>query len=359
MTTCECKIVCLVFVATLLIFGCDRTTTSSGPVKPVGPSIKELPEEAKLLEELIATDACVCAFSGTCLEAWLECEVKEGDADESETYSSVPVAITRHNCQWAETPEDIRGKIIVWGDIMKSPAIRILVKEPSGEGVRASNTGRTVHIPPLPKDLGEGWEGGLSSGGGFSWECPSELPGEGEEFVIASFQQAFHKRRGELPNVERALIRESTLKLKGRCLPIVAPEPAPEEQQAVAVLRKAGAGVFLEGFQGDYFEGCPKGSVKRVSWSYRHTGGQQPQVTDADLVHLNQLIKLESLSLVRTQVTDAGLVHLRELVNLKMLDLWNTRVTDAGLVHLEGLSSLQTLNLHETQVGDQGRANAH
>jgi hypothetical protein len=73
--------------AALLTVGCNRSTSS-------GPAIKELGEEAKLLKELIDTDGCVCAFSGTCLEVWLECEIKEGDAAESKTYPSLPVAIT-------------------------------------------------------------------------------------------------------------------------------------------------------------------------------------------------------------------------------------------------------------------------
>ncbi len=352
MTTCECKIVCLVFAAPLLIFGCDRNTTSSGPVKPAGPSIKELPEEAKLLEELIDTDACVCAFSGTCLEVWLECEVKEGEVDQSDTHSSLPVVITRHKCQWAETPEDISGKIIVWGDIMKSPAIRILVKKPTDDGLGASVSNRTLSIPPPPKELGMGG----SSGGGFRWECPSELPGDGEEFTITSFSRAFHKYRGELPDRERVVIRESTLRLKGRCLSVVDPEPAPEEETAVATLRKVGARVFLEGFKGDNYEGRPKGNVKRINFQHKRLSDEKPQVSDADLACLRQLPKLESLSLVGTQVSDAGLVHLQELANLRTLDLWGTEVTDAGLVHLEGLSGLQTLNLHETQVGDQGLA---
>ncbi len=36
------------------------------------------------------------------------------------------------------------------------------------------------------------------------------------------------------------------------------------------------------------------------------------------------------------------------------VDLHNTQVTDAGLVHLKGLTRLQTLNLYRSQVTDAG-----
>lgn len=196
------------------------------------------------------------------------------------------MSITRHRCPWATTPEDIHGKIVVWGDVMESPAIRVLVIDTSDHGVQASEANQTLHIPPLPRELGEGWKGSGSSGIEFDWECPSAFPGDGQEFTIASFRQSFTKHRGEHADFESAVIRHSTLRLKGRCLPLVAPEPAPEEQQAVGILRKTGASVFLDGFQGDHYEGRPKGSVKRVCWSCEHTGGQQLQVTDAGLLLL-------------------------------------------------------------------------
>ena len=44
-------------------------------------------------------------------------------------------------------------------------------------------------------------------------------------------------------------------------------------------------------------------------------------------------------------MTDAGLVHLKGLTKLQTLDLGSTKVTDAGLVHLKGLTQLQSLEL--------------
>ena len=53
-------------------------------------------------------------------------------------------------------------------------------------------------------------------------------------------------------------------------------------------------------------------------------------------------------------VTDAGLVHLKGLARLEKLDLTNTQITDAGLVHLKGLTKLQRLNFWDTQVTYEG-----
>ena len=45
-----------------------------------------------------------------------------------------------------------------------------------------------------------------------------------------------------------------------------------------------------------------------------------------------------------TDITDAGLVHLKGLSKLETLNLMSTEITDAGLVHLKGLSNLVGLN---------------
>ena len=78
------------------------------------------------------------------------------------------------------------------------------------------------------------------------------------------------------------------------------------------------------------------------------------QVTDVGLVHLKELTDLVNLWLDRTQVTDAGLVHLKELPNLWFLGLSSTEVTDAGVVHLKELKNLKSLYLRHTQVTDAG-----
>ena len=78
------------------------------------------------------------------------------------------------------------------------------------------------------------------------------------------------------------------------------------------------------------------------------------RATDALLVHLKELPKLQELWLNRAKITDAGLVHLKELINLKILHLRNTPITDAGLVHLKELTKLERLDLRDTQVADAG-----
>ncbi len=81
------------------------------------------------------------------------------------------------------------------------------------------------------------------------------------------------------------------------------------------------------------------------------------QITDAGLVHLKGLTNLNKLYLHLTPITDAGLVHLQGLTKLQSLDISYTRITDAGLEHLKGLTNLERLNLRDTQVTDEGVKN--
>ena len=77
----------------------------------------------------------------------------------------------------------------------------------------------------------------------------------------------------------------------------------------------------------DYF-----GSVTAVSLSMTES--------DAALVHVGRLGRLNVLTLDLSSLGDAGLAHLKGLANLSRLDLSGTHITDAGLVYLEGLASL-------------------
>jgi len=80
-------------------------------------------------------------------------------------------------------------------------------------------------------------------------------------------------------------------------------------------------------------------------------------VTDEELEHLKGLAKLQTLDLAfNTYITDAGLVHLKGLTGLQTLDLRLTKITDSGLVHLKGLVNLQTLGLRNTKVTAAGVA---
>ena len=77
-------------------------------------------------------------------------------------------------------------------------------------------------------------------------------------------------------------------------------------------------------------------------------------VTDAGIVHLKGLPKLQRLRLSFTKVSDAGLACLKGLTDLEMLVLFHTKIGDAGLVHLKGLTKLKTLDLNSTKVSDAG-----
>ena len=56
-------------------------------------------------------------------------------------------------------------------------------------------------------------------------------------------------------------------------------------------------------------------------------------------------------------ITDAGLVHLKGMTKLQWLRLIGSiKVTNAELLHLKGLTKLQRLSLIETNVTDAGVA---
>jgi len=93
---------------------------------------------------------------------------------------------------------------------------------------------------------------------------------------------------------------------------------------AVAALKKLGARIKQDD-QGEVVEGLLNGR----------------KITDAGLVHLKGMTKLESLDFRYTQITDAGLVHLKGLTSLVRLELvvhaanLGTKVTDAGVADLQ------------------------
>jgi Leucine-rich repeat (LRR) protein len=76
-------------------------------------------------------------------------------------------------------------------------------------------------------------------------------------------------------------------------------------------------------------------------------------LSDACVVHLQALSRLETLVLSGNRITDQGLAELAKIRTLKSLDLEATDITDAGLVHLEGLKALRTVDLNATRVTKQ------
>jgi Leucine-rich repeat (LRR) protein len=83
---------------------------------------------------------------------------------------------------------------------------------------------------------------------------------------------------------------------------------------------------------------------------------EQPSITDAALIPISTLPKLEALRLDDTTVTDDGLRSLGRLRQLRSLSLSRTRITDGGLRHLQELQSLRRLNLSGTAMTSAGLA---
>jgi hypothetical protein len=79
-------------------------------------------------------------------------------------------------------------------------------------------------------------------------------------------------------------------------------------------------------------------------------------VTDAGLVHLAGMDRLQQLNLANTRISDKGLEQLQSLAALRSLDLHDTLVTDVGMKCLRGLIALQKLSLWGNHITDAGLA---
>lgn len=79
-----------------------------------------------------------------------------------------------------------------------------------------------------------------------------------------------------------------------------------------------------------------------------------PGVDDTTLSLVAKRSNLYLLSVRGTNITDAGLVHLTTLKKLEQLDIGETAVTDKGLRHLEKMKSLRKVNLTDTKVTQNG-----
>jgi hypothetical protein len=92
---------------------------------------------------------------------------------------------------------------------------------------------------------------------------------------------------------------------------------------------------------------------------FRHArfGVNSAPLTDACLVHLQALPRLEILTLAGNLITDQGLTEIAKMPRLKVLDLNATEISDAGLVNIERMRNLETINLGATRVTKAGVAN--
>ena len=100
--------------------------------------------------------------------------------------------------------------------------------------------------------------------------------------------------------------------------------------------------------------GAPRLEQVKEMFKLKWVGLENTDVTDADLVALKGLPRLESLDLSFTTVGDDGLANLEKLTELRWLYLAGTNVTDDGLVHLKTLHRLHELDLTGTRVTDAG-----
>ena len=88
----------------------------------------------------------------------------------------------------------------------------------------------------------------------------------------------------------------------------------------------------------------------------RYLSLKQLPIDDAKLATLPELPALQDLGLDYTRITNDGLVHLARYPQLSRLWLDHTPVTDAGLVHLAKLPNLKTLFLPGTNTAGPGLA---
>jgi Leucine Rich repeat len=79
-------------------------------------------------------------------------------------------------------------------------------------------------------------------------------------------------------------------------------------------------------------------------------------LTDACLVHLQALPRLENLTLAGNLITDQGMSQIAQMSSLKVLELSATEVSDAGLAHIEGMKNLERVDLGATRVTKEGLA---
>jgi hypothetical protein len=89
-------------------------------------------------------------------------------------------------------------------------------------------------------------------------------------------------------------------------------------------------------------------------YRYARYGSVSSPLTDACVINLRPLRRLEKLSLAGNLITDAGLSQIATMTNLKSLDLEATDISDAGLVHLMGMKNLKEVHLGGTRVTSAG-----
>jgi hypothetical protein len=80
------------------------------------------------------------------------------------------------------------------------------------------------------------------------------------------------------------------------------------------------------------------------------------EANDEGLAAIRGCTSLRQLSLANSSVTDAGMVYLKDLNRLETLNLEGTRLTGVGLAQLKGLKNLRIIRLGESSVTGDGLA---
>jgi hypothetical protein len=114
-----------------------------------------------------------------------------------------------------------------------------------------------------------------------------------------------------------------------------------DEAEAEKALKKVSGAIII------HAEFKPDGPVMQVFLNVT-------PATDADLKHLREFKKLDTLSVAASKITDAGLREIKECKAIKFLGLGQTAVTDAGLKELKDMKGLISLELSQTNVTDAG-----
>jgi hypothetical protein len=91
-------------------------------------------------------------------------------------------------------------------------------------------------------------------------------------------------------------------------------------------------------------------------WRLRSVDLSCSKIGDNGLAYIEKC-PLEILILAETQVTDAGMVHVANMKRLESLDLYDTKVSNSGLAHLAGVTSLHVLKIGGTQITGDGLEN--
>ena len=143
---------------------------------------------------------------------------------------------------------------------------------------------------------------------------------------------------------------------------------ARKQREAAEALQKLGMVVLYDYQQNAFMQNDPNPQSSMPSWLKNLLGedifinvidvgvrdDKPNHITDAGLVHVKALFKVEYLSLWNTQITDSGLEHIKCLSLLNSLNLSHTHISDKGLQNLQRLVQLQILWLDGTQITDAG-----